>query len=317
MTPEFLLPLIAAITAFALGTWGVWALIKRLTLDLPNDRSSHTRPTPRGGGLGVVPAILAVWLLFTPFRPWDLLVGAVALMGLSWIDDRRGLPPLTRLLMQLAAVAWFMAGQPLDLLPALGLGFVLLWFVNLYNFMDGIDGITAVETASLGTGIAVVTILSGSSPEVLIPAMALVGASLGFLVWNWHPAKVFLGDSGSVPLGLLTGGLLIILAVHGQWAAALILPAYYLADASLTLGRRLLNGEKIWQAHRKHFYQRATRGQGDPRPVVRAVLAGNGALIVCAALAASGAGWTALALATGIVTGLLGLLGWWGRNAPP
>ena len=317
MTPEITTLLIPLITAFSLSVWAVSVVLKRLTLDHPNDRSSHTVPTPRGGGLGVVPAALAVWVLFADYHPWPLLAGALLLMAGSWIDDRRGLSPLTRIIAQAAMVTWCAGGWGLDFLPAFILGFGLLWFVNLYNFMDGIDGITGVETASLGLGIALVAAISGTAAPLIVPALCLTGAALGFLVWNWHPAKVFLGDSGSVPLGLLAGALLIALALSGQWQAAVILPAYYLADASLTLGSRLLNGEKVWQAHRKHFYQRATRGGAGPRKVSTAILIGNMGLILCAALAATGNGTAGLLIAAAVTVGLLTLLGQWGRNAPP
>ena len=302
---------IAPITAFALTIWAVGLVIRRLVLDHPNDRSSHSTPTPRGGGLGVVPAVLVVWILFADYRPWALILGAVALMAGSWIDDRQGLSPLTRLVAQAAMVALFIATLPINhwFLAVLA-GFALLWFVNLYNFMDGIDGITGIETASLGVGIAVV---AGLDNPLSLPALTLAGAALGFLVWNWHPAKVFLGDSGSIPLGLLLGGLLIELALSGHWQAALILPAYYCADASLTLGSRLLKGEKVWQAHRKHFYQRASRGGAGPVRVSLSVLVGNLGLIGCAWMGGT-AGLVGAAL---IVTALLSVLGYWGRNAPP
>lgn len=310
--------LIAPITTFALTVWAVGVVIKRLTLDHPNDRSSHTIPTPRGGGLGVVPVILLIWCLFADYRPWVLLSGALVLMLGSWIDDRRGLSPLTRLILQAAVAAAFTAVLPVAFWPLLFvLWFALLWFVNLYNFMDGIDGITGVETVSLCLGIVLVSLISGAAHPLIVPALIMAAGGLGFLVWNWHPAKVFLGDSGSVPLGLLIGGLLIELALAGQWQAALILPAYYLADATITLCARLLNGEKIWQAHRKHFYQRATRGSAGPVRVSLAVLTGNMGLMLCACLAAWGHGTLGLCLTAISVFCLLTVLQLWGRNAPP
>jgi UDP-N-acetylmuramyl pentapeptide phosphotransferase/UDP-N-acetylglucosamine-1-phosphate transferase len=189
-----------------------------------------------------------------------------------------------------------------------------LWFVNLYNFMDGIDGITGIETASLGVGIALVAALSGV-PSALAPlGLACAAAGLGFLVWNWHPARIFLGDSGSVPLGLLLGGLLVQLAVAGQLAAALILPAYYLADATITLGKRAARGEKVWQAHRQHFYQRAVQGGKRHDQVVKAIAAGNLLLVGCAVLATMGQVVLGLAVAVVVVAGLLALLQAWSRG---
>lgn len=290
-----------ALTRLAL----VWLRHKQV-LDLPNERSSHTLPTPRGGGLGVTPVVAAALALFG--RP-ELAAGALALMALSWIDDRHGLPPGPRF----AAHALVVAGAlttlgnasvlPLPLwLDRLLVGLGWLWFVNLTNFMDGIDGITGVETTGIGLGIALV-----GGPDLTAPALALAGAGAGFLVWNWHPARLFLGDSGSVPLGLALGGLLVGLAASGQLAAALILPAYYLADATITLLWRLKDGEKIWQAHRRHFYQRAVRGGQSHARVSGAVAGVNVLLIACAALAAHGhviLGATGAALAVACILAL-------------
>ncbi|MEQ8194752.1 MAG: glycosyl transferase, partial [Rhodospirillales bacterium] len=162
------------------------------------------------------------------------------------------------------------------------------------NFMDGIDGIAGVETASLGGGIVAVVLLAATDPALAWIGVTLIAGALGFLWWNWHPAKIFLGDTGSVPLGFVLGWLLLTLAAEGQWAAAFILPLYYLADATLTLFRRALRGEKFWQAHREHFYQRAAqRGLGHAH-VSLAILAGNVGLIALAAWAATGKTWQPL-----------------------
>jgi UDP-N-acetylmuramyl pentapeptide phosphotransferase/UDP-N-acetylglucosamine-1-phosphate transferase len=277
----------AAIGAFAttviLTRIALAWLRHRQVLDLPNERSSHTMPTPRGGGLGLTPVIACVLALF--HQP-ALAAGALALMALSWVDDRRGLPPGPRFAAHALVVAGAMialgdtAILPLPLwLDRLLVGLGWLWFVNLFNFMDGIDGISGVECAGIGLGIALI-----GGPDLGVPALAVAAAGAGFLVWNWHPAKLFLGDSGSVPLGLVLGGLLAALAAQGQLAAALILPAYYIADATITLLWRLKDGEKVWQAHRRHFYQRAVRGGQSHARVSGAVAAVNAVLIGCAFL---------------------------------
>ncbi|HLO78725.1 MAG TPA: glycosyltransferase family 4 protein [Magnetospirillum sp.] len=302
-------------------------LKRRQILDRPNDRSSHTLPTPRGGGLATTPVLAAILMALgwhiSSARLGVLGLGALVLLAVSWLDDRKGLPALPRFLAHAAMVALFLilAGGDLPVfggvLPLwadrLAAGVAWLWFVNLYNFMDGIDGITGVETTSLGLGIAVVaTLAEGLAVFDVIPAgLAAAAVGAGFLVWNWHPAKVFLGDSGSVPFGYVLGGLLLVLAMQGQLAAALILPGYYVADATITLGRRALNGEKVWQAHRKHFYQRAVQGGKRHDQVALAILAGNVALVGAAVLAAAGQAWLGVAAGAAVVAGLLALLQRW------
>lgn len=327
-------PVVVAFAVTLLATRRVLAwLHRRQILDCPNERSSHTRPTPRGGGLAVTPAVLAGWLVAlgqgSAPMVWTgvAVAAALALMTASWLDDRRSLPVAPRFAAHGAAVfglllllpegaSVFQGALPrwADLLVA-GLGW--LWFVNLYNFMDGIDGITGIETAALGLGIAAVAAVSGVGVPLVPLALACAAAGLGFLGWNWHPARIFLGDVGSIPLGLLLGGLLVQLAAAGQLAAALILPLYYLADATITLGKRALRGEKVWQAHRQHFYQRAVQGGKRHDQVALVIAAGNLALVGCAALAASGAPWMGLGAAAAVVAGLLALLQAWskGRSA--
>ena len=140
--------------------------------------------------------------------------------------------------------------------------------------MDGIDGIAGSEAAAIAGGLLVLAVFgNGADPSVTLLSAAILGASLGFLVWNWSPAKIFLGDVGSVPLGYLTGFLLIGLAGAGRWKIAMILPLYFFADATITLGRRLLRGERVWEAHRQHFYQKAVIRGLDHAMVVRRVIA--------------------------------------------
>jgi UDP-N-acetylmuramyl pentapeptide phosphotransferase/UDP-N-acetylglucosamine-1-phosphate transferase len=302
-------------TVWAVGLVLGW-LRKKQILDHPNERSSHSQPTPRGGGLAVTPVVLAVWLGLVAIGaalPGSLMaiLGAGLLLALSWLDDRRGgLPARLRLAVHLLAcglaltalpdtVLVFNGALPLWADRAIAL-LAWVWFVNLTNFMDGIDGITGVQTACVGLGLALLGATTGAAPQALV----LAAAAAGFLFWNWHPAKLFLGDSGSVPLGFLTGWLLIDLAGHGHLAAALILPLYYLADASLTLGRRLLRGEKVWQAHRQHFYQQAVRGGASHGQVARLILIADLGLVVLAVLSMA-APLPALVLAALVVAALL------------
>ena len=303
--------------ALSLGlTWQLqrW-LASRQILDRPNERSSHKAPTPRGGGIAVLAVLLPAWALIEP-QLWPQLLGALALAGMGWWDDLKGISPWPRLLVQIAAVAFglwctrpfadgqFTGGllpQPFDAILA---ALAWLWFVNLFNFMDGIDGIAGSEAASIGFGLAVVALWIGGFGDLDQLALALVGTALGFLYWNWHPARIFLGDVGSQALGYLLGFLLLRAAGDGAWAAALILPLYFWVDATWTLVSRALARENIFAAHARHFYQQSLRLGRRHDQVTGAILIGNAALILFAlgaemgerAAALAGAGLTVFVL---------------------
>ncbi|MEK9970437.1 MAG: glycosyltransferase family 4 protein [Ferrovibrio sp.] len=273
-------------------------LRRRAIMDIPNDRSSHIEITPRGGGIAVTGGILLgllVWSSFSRDGTLLLMPGMILLALISWLDDRRGgLPAGFRLGAQFVAVGFVFVWMPPgfgSIVPAwlpYWLEIVVLilawaWFVNLFNFMDGINGITGVEMLTLGLGAVLVTALQqGGTPSGA--GLIVVAAALGFLPWNWGKAKVFLGDVGSVPVGYLLGGLMLLLAWSGAWAAALILPMYYWVDATYTLLRRLLSGEKVWQAHRSHFYQQGARKLGSHAAAAGRVAALNLLLVVLAAV---------------------------------
>lgn len=293
-------------------------------LDRPNERSSHVVPTPRGGGIAVIGVSVVAWLALVaggiaPPRAVPVALVAAGLALVSWFDDLGGLSPGIRLLAQFVAVAagvWalprgaiFQGWLPLEL-DAIAVALIWVWFVNLFNFMDGIDGIDGSEATAIGLGIVLVAGAGGGVDlSIAAPAAAIAAAALGFLVWNWAPARIFLGDVGSVPLGYMLGFLLFELALRGQWQAALILPLYFLADASLTLLRRLARGERVWQAHREHFYQRAVQSGLSHDAVVLRVIAANIVLIACALAATKGWGFAGLAMAATTVLALLVELG--------
>lgn len=309
LSQAILFILIATVT---LGGTGVLLpfLRSREILDHPNERSSHKTPTPKGGGIALMAVILATWVCIgiyqenSIFLTWILPGVAFVLAGLSWIDDLRGLPPITRFAVHTAAVSIILLVRPESeeffqgLLPstldALLAGILWIWFINLFNFMDGIDGITSIETIVIGVGIAIFN----EGPCTLMGGV-LAAAAVGFLRWNWHPAKVFMGDVGSVPLGFLLGWLLLDLASNGYWTVAIILPAYYLADSTFTLIRRALNGEKVWQAHRQHFYQKAVQ-RGLSHENVTLKIAFVGALLINLAWLAK-QGWPLTALGAALV----------------
>ncbi|MDA9543114.1 MULTISPECIES: glycosyltransferase family 4 protein [unclassified Bradyrhizobium] len=266
-----LLAVAAAALISALVTWTSRPLLQRYALARPNARSSHRVPTPQGAGIAVIAATLIVaslWGISANVAIPPALVAATIVIALvGFVDDIVSLPVLVRLVLQAACVGAvvFTAPDTARILPALPLalerGLIVLagvWFVNLVNFMDGLDLMTVAEVVPVTAALLLLGMLGDLPWPAVLIATALCGAMLGFAPFNRPVAKVFLGDVGSLPIGLLLGWCLLELAWHGQAAAALLLPAYYLADATITLFRRIARREPFWSAHRSHFYQRAT-----------------------------------------------------------
>jgi Fuc2NAc and GlcNAc transferase len=290
----------------------ITGLVRRYALahdvvDVPNERSSHRAPTPRGGGVAIVlvsTAALGVLALRGLVRPellWAVGVGgvAVALVGLA--DDHRSLPAATRLTVHFAAALWALAW--LGGLPALRIGAHLVsfgwvgyllgalgivWTVNLFNFMDGIDGIAASEAIFVAVAGALLGAPLAGNVAILAAALAFAAACGGFLVWNWPPARIFLGDVGSGYLGYVIV-VLAVAATHDNPAALwvwLILGGAFFADATVTLVRRTLRHERVHEAHRSHAYQWLARRWRNHASVTLAVLSLNLAwLLPCAAWA--------------------------------
>ncbi|SFJ14263.1 UDP-N-acetylmuramyl pentapeptide phosphotransferase/UDP-N-acetylglucosamine-1-phosphate transferase [Bosea sp. OK403] len=309
---SFLAPLLILIAAAAISAVlcvALRPLLARYALARPNARSSHSIPTPQGGGIAVLAgAFLALGpgVLFGPglqLGPLpagaqnDLLLVAAAAILLAIVgawDDIRPLPASLRLVLQAACVGLVIvyAAPGLRLFPGL-MPLVLeralallagVWFVNLVNFMDGIDWITIAGIVPLTGALA----LAGQAGALDVGsswlAAALCGGLIGFAPFNKPRARLFLGDVGSLPIGLLTAYLLYRLAGTGAFAAALILPLYHLCDATLTLLRRLARGEKIWEAHRSHLYQQATTNGFSVLGIVTRIAMLNLILIALAAL---------------------------------
>jgi UDP-N-acetylmuramyl pentapeptide phosphotransferase/UDP-N-acetylglucosamine-1-phosphate transferase len=292
--------LLVAAAAFGLAAVLIIALrplLQRYALARPNARSSHRVPTPQGGGIAVLGAALAAgWLgtvltgLWPPAWPW-LALAAVASALVGAVDDIRPLPALPRLVLQTVCVAAvvFAAGDARllpDVVPSSVERAVLIlagvWFVNLVNFMDGLDWITVAGIVPPCVALALFGLWIGRL-DLAVAAAALGGAMLGFAPFNKPMARLFLGDVGSLPIGLLLAYLLYGLAQSGYLAAAILLPLHACADATVTLLRRLARGERVWEAHRSHFYQRATDNGFSVMEVVGHVLALN---LLLAALAA-------------------------------
>ena len=304
MTATLLLVMIAAGLISAGAIFLLMPVFARYALARPNARSSHSVPTPQGGGaavlIGVAVALGGAIAFGGPVASTELVVLALSALLLAVVgafDDMRPLPVAPRLALQIVAIAavacW--PGEAMRLLPGLPLAVeraleVLagVWFVNLVNFMDGIDWISVAEMVPVAAAIALMAMAGLLPATVGIVAAALAGGMLGFAPFNRPVARLFLGDVGSLPIGLLVGWMLYHVADSGPLAAALLLPLYYCADATITLVRRLVRRERLWQAHRTHFYQRALANGYSALAVSREVFALNVAL---AALAASAFLW--------------------------
>ena len=266
-----LLAVVLAGLLSAVMTWLSLPLLQRYALARPNARSSHRVPTPQGAGIAVIAATLLVasaWAVWSGIAiPTALLAATVLIALVGFADDILTLPILLRLLLQATAVGAvvFTAPETLRIVPAFPLTLerclillAFVWFVNLVNFMDGLDLMTVSEVVPVTAALLLLGWL-GDLPWVsALFAAALCGAMLGFAPFNRPVARVFLGDVGSLPIGLLLGWCLLQLAWHNHVAAALLLPAYYLADSTITLFRRIARHEPFWAGHRTHFYQRAT-----------------------------------------------------------
>ncbi len=275
-------------------------LLQRYALARPNARSSHSVPTPQGGGVAVIAAVVASAAISVALFGADMdtallavLAAAVLLAFVGAYDDLRTMPVLPRLLMQAIAVGIVLAALPAEFhlvsaLPVWAERVLLLigglWFVNLVNFMDGLDWITAAEVVPVMAALALFGFFDQLPLTPMLVALALCGAMIGFAPFNKPVAKLFLGDVGSLPIGLLMGWCLLQLAGNGHLLAAVLLPLYYLADATLTLLRRLAKGEAVWIAHRSHFYQQATNNGFSVMQVAGEVLILNMVLAAFAAV---------------------------------
>ena len=277
----------------------LYPLLARYALARPNARSSHRSPTPQGGGIAVIAAVvivLAASAVMVPFtHPYSIaivLACAIALAVVGAIDDIRPIDPVPRLLLQSMAVIVVLASLPegLHTVPFLPwwlertlLFVAMLWFLNVVNFMDGIDWITVAEVVPITAALSWFGTIGALPRDAALVALALCGATAGFAPFNRPVARLFLGDVGSLPIGLLLGWLLVLLGEH-HFAAALLLPLYYVADATITMLRRFARGEAVMQAHRSHYYQQAFDGGLGIYVIVGRVFLAN---LILAGLAAS------------------------------
>jgi Fuc2NAc and GlcNAc transferase len=283
------------------GSWALTGFLRRYALaknliDIPNDRSSHSVPTPRGGGVAIVASFLAVLPVLNSVD-WLTTAVCLALIGAGvtvavtgFLDDHGHIPAHWRLLVHFGAASWglyWLGGLPVlmtfgnfpDWLNYVCAAIYIVWLLNLYNFMDGIDGLAGIEAiTTCCSGALLVWLVTPDSNAWMLPALLATAVS-GFLVWNFPPARIFMGDAGSGFLGIMLALLSMQAAVVEPqlfWAW-LILLGVFIVDATVTLLRRIFRGEKFYEAHRSHAYQYASRTLGAHLPVTLAI----GAINVC------------------------------------
>lgn len=290
MNHWWLIPAVAGLSFVLTACLRRYALSRSL-MDIPNQRSSHSVPTPRGGGVAIV--LVFILALLVLFQVGLIGQGAlIALMGaggitavVGFLDDHGHVAARWRLLAHFFAATWgvyWIGGLPPVMIGgfSIQLGWLghlvaviyLVWMLNLYNFMDGIDGIAGVEAVTIGLGAGLLYWVIGL-PELAWPPILLAICAGGFLCWNFPPAKIFMGDAGSGFLGIILG----VLSLQAAWVepgllwAWLILLGVFIVDATFTLLRRLLRGDKVYEAHRSHAYQFASRRVGSHLPVTSVV----------------------------------------------
>ena len=298
-----------ALSIAIIGLLLISKLAWRLAVDLPNDRSLHSRPIPRIGGWGVIPAAIAAAFFFGAVE-WPLAGLAMLLFAVSYLDDRYSLPILVRFATHaVVSAAWLIFGPAsLPLLLAGIAAFAIMWWINLYNFMDGANG--------LAGGMGLIGFLAyavGAASHDMVPltlwSLALAGASAGFLLFNFQSARVFLGDCGSVPLGFFVGALGLWGWSGGAWPAwfPFLVFAPFFLDATVTLLRRMISGEPFWRAHAEHYYQRLIRsGWSHPRIALReyVLMAASASLATAMLTWSVSAQYAGLVIAAGVFVGL-------------
>lgn len=240
-------------------------------MDIPNSRSSHKVPVALGGGIIIIPTIVFLGFFLDISFNYINYITIITLFSISFMDDLRNINAIVRLFFHIISVFLFTHYYLMEkievIFPNLESGLIFLiyissilgitWFINSFNFMDGIDGITSIQVIYTICSLILLETFLKSSPTQYY--LVILGSIISFLIFNWSPAKIFLGDSGSIPLGFLMVHFLVEFSLKGYWVSALILPMYYLLDTTLTLLKRGLKRKKIWQSHNEHYYQLAVK----------------------------------------------------------
>jgi Fuc2NAc and GlcNAc transferase len=310
-------PLVLAFGVAFVGTWLLIYFAPQLhPIDRPNERSSHQIPTPRGGGIALVLAVVAGILTLPgelPLAVRPALYAALPIALLGLIDDRYGLPAHLRLACHLAAAAACVLALSAPVEPSLPrylllpiAALAIAWGTNLFNFMDGIDGIAAAEALFISTVAAVM--LASEAPPIATALGVIAATCAAFLIWNWAPARIFMGDVGSSFFGFLLAAIAALTVLQGLIALPvwLILWGTFIADTGVTLVRRVLRRERWWSAHRSHAYQRLSRRLGSHAQSTLTYSAINVFAVFPAAFLAhthpEGAWWICLGLTGCLVT---------------
>ncbi len=300
-----------AVTTYSLIIASIPFLKRYNCFAIPNDSSNHKGKIPHGAGVVVVVVLVSALLVERFFSlPWVLylhfadyitysflfLALLLALSFFSLIDDIKPRSVIYRLAVQVIAALLITKALPSDVL----LGYAPFWldrlfaflfivtFTNFFNFMDGSDGMSAVQTIAITLGLAAIALVTENAElfsEIGFPAMLLMSITIGFLFCNWHPAKIFLGDGGSIPIGFFLSCLMLLCSSYGYWEAVIILPMYYYCDAGLTLLLRIVRREKWWKPHKKHFYKVALQKGRSHDSIAKAVAMANGGLVLLTLLA--------------------------------
>jgi len=283
--------IVLSLSAFLISLLGtrltIVALRKKVVpFDPASLRPNYQKPPPAGGGIAVVMGLI-ICLLVADIN-YAIILATFMLAAVSLLDDLIRVPLFIRVLVQTLAVLIALsvmntpvfAGMLSPWMDKAVTAILWVWFINLFNLMDGIDGISATEMIGIGMGLCLITVMTDTFPNALSTySLIIVAAGSGFLWWNWHPAKILLGEAGSIPIGFLLGYLLILAATSGYPYAAAILPAFHVADATITVLRRLYNGKKLFAAHTDHYYQKAVRSGRRHDSVARYVFGINFLLI--------------------------------------
>ena len=310
-------PIWVPLTAFTAALVVIWWLLRSrwsfIALDHPGGRSLHERPVPRTGGVGLHVGIILAWGITAPNLPDAAWAAFAVMLAVSFIEDVGGLSAAWRLGVHLLATGLFAADVLLDThgwITVVAVAVAIAWMANLYNFMDGSDGLAGGMALIGFSGYGIAAWLSGSTAFALLN-FGIAASAAAFLVFNFHPARIFMGDVGSVPLGFLAGALGVIGWQQRDWSwwFPLVLFSPFIVDASVTLARRLLRRERVWEAHRDHYYQRLVlMGWGHRKTA----LAEYGLMLACgvvALLAMTQSAMAQIAVLSGIALAYLALIG--------